>query len=852
MISMTGRTLRRTIRGTMGRYLAILAIVALGVGFFSGLKATQPAMRETAQSYLSRLNMYDLLVMSSYGFTADDVEALTGADGVTAAEGVYRADVLAAAEGGREEVYQLLSLPDEIGLPDIIAGRAPQEEWECLGDSELFTEDDIGKKITISADDEADSVLSVAEYTITGIAQSPRFISPDRGSTSLGDGKLAGFLYVSKEAFASEVYHEVYIKCDTVYDFFTDGYKQDIENTGDSIEQIASERARQRYDDILADAEKEIDDARKQLLAAREAYEAAKQAGLPEDMLSAMLEEIEEGEKGISDGESYLAQIREPAVYVLDYGQNTGLATFENDTVIVSGIADVFPAFFVLIAALVCLTTMTRMANDERTVVGTLKAMGYSGAVISLKYVFYASSASLIGCVAGFFLGTGVIPRIIWSVYGISYSFSTLKYHFSGVMFICCTLISVLGSAAVTLLSCRRELKEEPAGLVRPKAPGNGKRILLERITPLWKRMTFLGKVTVRNALRYKKRMFMMLLGVGGCTALIVTGFGLKDSVANILNYQYDEIMTYDAYVTFDGTGETLEEIEKILADNGLSSAAGYCADGTLLADGSAKEATVIVMTREDSEKYFTLRHEDNKVEYPGLGEAVVSTKLAELLGVSRGDTAVLRLGSQDVSVTVSGICDNYLGHYIYIAPSTAGDLAENTVYFGGDVPDDIYAKLRGTDGVTAVTVASEERDMMDRTMSGMNYIVALIIVCAGALAFIVLYNLMNINIMERMREVATVKVLGFNSAETATYALRENLVLSLFGAVLGLGLGVLLHRYVMAQIHVDIMTFDVHISLLSYLLSFLLTMAFAVLTNLVMRVKLRDINMAESLKSVE
>ena len=807
MTNLTYKTLSRTIRSTFGRYLAILAIVALGVGFFTGLKNAQPSMQATADTYLTEQSMYDFRILSSLGFTDEDVEAFESMNQISAAEGGFFIDALTETEDGNMLVYRLLSMPQKTALPKLMSGRLPQSADECAADSSFFTEDDIGRKITLSSENSADTaeILTDTEFTIVGLVQSPRFISADRGSTSVGNGETAAFLYILPDAFLSEIYHEILLSGEIGETLFSDEYDSAASALTPDIEALLQERTALRYDRIKE-------------------------------------------ETGIEN-------LPEPTGYLLTLDSNTGCAAFKNDIVIVNGIANAFPVFFVLIAALVCVTTMTRMVDEERTQIGTLKALGYNDLVISRKYILYASSAALIGCIGGFFLGTGIIPRVIWSVYAVSYGFADLSYYFSPLMYACCLAVSVPGSVTVTLLACGRELRGKPSELIRPKPPVNGGRIFLERLTFIWKKMSFLWKSTIRNAFRYKKRMIMMLIGISGCTALLVTGFGIKDSVENILRYQYEEIMLYDAAVSFDGGEKTKQDITSLLTDKPEKYEFAYQENLTVSSDKTQKEAAVIAIAQESAEIYFDLHNKNGHIGYPAEKGAVISSKLAGLLGVSEGSTVSLSFDGKTVNYTVTGICENFLNHYIYVSTSSVPEYRSNTVYLRETEDGRLShtaASLRSLSGVRYVGISSEERAIMENTMSSINYIVLLVTLCAALLAFIVLYNLTNINIMERIREVATVKVLGFNSGETSAYVLNENILLSVLGAFLGLALGKLLHWYVIKQVQVDSMAFDVRINALSCLISFACTVLFALFANLIMRSKLAKINMAESLKAVE
>ncbi len=1138
--------LLRSIRSSLGRYLAILAIVALGVGFFAGLKSSMPAMIATADTFFRRQYMYDFRLMSTLGFSEEDVDSAASEDTVAAAEGACFADALADTPAG-QGVWHFMSLTERVAVPVLISGRLPESAGECVGDAAAFGEQDIGKTITLSSENDGDTLDLFAHdsYTLVGLVRSSRYISGDRGSTSLGSGSVEGFVMLPPEGFSSEAYHELLLWCDlpgAIYSEEYNGARDRLEGRIKSMLNSLGRRRRSRlwaeaeeefadaqrkidegwqeYRDgvseaerklrnakqELYDAKKEIDDgwaqvernernliagmaaiepARREIAARRAQIEegrkevaagraqleegraqleqsqaqvetfrslfneakaqlnaheaelrsllqredAAKYAALapyyeqevtaqaevlmlqgqvesarneddpqrlaelesqlaqkeaelasvraareraeanydPEtaevveaeaviaqihqyaDQLEQQLidgeqelsagkaelaagekaldaaeaelnrgereldaaekkldaaerdypknkrlidnakeelrkaeeklskgwgeyhkgeaeakAELEKGEKELKDAEAELADARADTaeklrleVYTLDRSSNSGYVTFENDTSIVDAIANAFPVFFVLIAALVCVTTMTRMVNEERTLIGTMKAMGYSAGTIMAKYLAYAGSSALLGCVAGYFLGTTVIPKMIWVAYSIMYTYDDLSYYFSPLMSAACLCVAVPGALTVTWLACRKELSEQPAELMRPKAPGSGKRILLEYIGPLWRRLSFLGKVTVRNAFRYKQRVAMMLLGIGGCTALMVAGFGIKDSVADISRYQYEEIALYDMAVTLD-TDEIASDAqaEKLWADGAESSAMTWQEPVTAVFGEKEKTTRLVVGRGEDVEKVISLHNSDGPIAYPGPGEAVVTKKIADRLGLRTGDAVRLRLDSgETLSVTVTGVCDNYLGHYIYLCSETAGSPRNNTALIRvseGTDPTGLAAALRGETGVTYVAESARERETMDQSMASLDLLVIMIIVCSGALAFITLYNLTNINIMERTREIATVKVLGFYPRETASYILRENLILSFLGACGGLGLGKLLHRFVMELVDVEYLTCDIRIVPKSYALSFVITLLFTAVTNLVMRSKLERVDMAESLKSVE
>lgn len=620
----------------------------------------------------------------------------------------------------------------------------------------------------------------------------------------------------------------------------------------------------------LADARQELTDAKEELADGEEELIEGRQEledGLTEyyDALAEFEQEIADAEEELADAREELADLKEADVFVLDRGSNIGIACFESDTQIVEAVAVVFPVFFFLVVALVCITTMNRMIEEQRMQIGVLKAMGYTTGAIMGKYLFYAGSAALVGAIAGYIGGTYLFPAVIWTGYGIMYGFAPMQYITDPVLGIVSLLAALLCTMGATWFSCIKELKSMPSELLRPKAPRAGKRIFLEYITVLWKRLPFLHKVSLRNIFRYKKRFFMMIIGISGCTALVLTGLGFQDSIVDIVDMQYEQIEVYDYNILLQEelNGENQAEFEAA-ADEVLSSYM-YLQIKTVdaVSAETVKSVNLLVPQEEDLfTEYVTLKDEQgNPVSLPGDGEAVLSHRIAEKLGVKTGDA--LRLRDSDMNeivATVSGIYKNYIYNYAIINETTYRDaMGESPKYQNlyANVTDgaDIHgaaASLLNLDEVLGVTVNQDSRDRVGGMLDSLKYIVILIIGCAAALAFIVLYNLTNINITERIREIATIKVLGFYPMETANYVFRENLILTGIGAVVGLILGKWLHMFVIDKIDIDMVAFDHIIQQSSYVYSFLITLLFAVTVNLVMCFKLNKINMAESLKSVE
>lgn len=917
MRSMIWKSTFREIKESLGRFLAILAIVALGVGFFAGLKVTQPAMLETAQRYFDKTSLYDYRLISTVGFSEDEVETIKEQKDVAAAEGAVTFDIICES-GGKERVIKMHSITENVNRLVLVDGKLPENASECVVDSNLYDASMIGKTIKLSGDNDADDLehFSSREYKITGIVQSPLYSQFERGSTSLGNGRVSGFVYLLPEGFADDYYTEVYVKFDQDFPLYSTEYDDYIDQKQDAWEALTKDLAAERYMNVrkeakdklsdvkkqlaekkeetksqlddakiqLEDAKSQIEEGEKQLANAKKQLEesktqiAEKEAELSnakkqyedgkkeyEDGLSTYNKEIEKAEKKISDGEKTLQELKEPDTYVLGRDTNVGYVCFESDSGIVDGVADVFPIFFFLVAALVCVTTMNRMVEEQRTQIGVLKALGYSEHTIMAKYMFYSGSAALTGCVAGFALGTVMFPKVIWYAYGMLYKMESLVYVFDWKLAVISVTVSLICSVGTTFVSVRRELTEVAAELMRPKTPKAGKRVFLEYLPFIWKRLKFLQKVSMRNIFRYKKRFFMMVVGISGCSALLVTGFGVRDSVTGIITQQYTQIQTYDIGITYSSSvaqkqKDELENKEKDGVKNFV-----FVAEKSMDLVGEEKTKSVsLIMADPDSDiTPFINLHTEKKepIAFPQKGETVISAKVADELGIKTGDTVTLQDSDmKTLKVTVSGVCENFVYNYVYLSADTyvkqmKAEPEYKTAFVS--VSEGTDAHLLGTAlmamaDVAAVNISQDDMKRFSSMMSSMDLIVAVIILCAAGLAFIVLYNLTNINITERVREIATIEVLGFYENETAAYVFRENTILTFLGALVGLVLGIFLHRFVMSQIVVDMVSFDVHVKQISFLYSLVLTMVFTWFVDRLMRKKIDAISMTESLKSVD
>ena len=1177
------KTTIREIKGSLGRYMAIVAIVMLGVGLFTGLKATTPAMIVTENDYLAEQDFFDFRLLSTIGFEPENVAQLAKLTEIAQAEGAISVDALCSMGEGNESVFKFHTVPEDINRLVVTAGRMPEHADECVLDAAFFHENAIGSQITVTDSNEEDTLemFKTRTFTAVGIVRSPYYINFERGTTSIGDGKISAFLYVPDDAFDCDYLTEIYATTKLKYKVYTDEYEDYIDSLQDKMEDKTHQLVTERYDRLIADAQEKIDDAQTELddkraeaqeelddawqkildgeqelvdaekeiqdaekkiadgkkeiaeheqeiidgeqeiadgekeiqekeqeladaekevsyheweifdsqlelahaweeldqgkeeLRAKEEQLLTQEAGLLDkeeelvqtreslqrqleallaqkaelDRMASELEsqianlekmletipdpevlqekiaelkanlayvkenqaqltagesqlasglaqvnaglaqiqegksqlqdgkeqiaqakqeiayneqvlmkaeaeladakaqvedarseledgkgkleeakiELEDGRKELEDGRTELAKARKdladaqveledgkieledgkdklkdakieyedakaefdgevadaqqkiddaraeladievPDEYILTRNTNIGYACYESDSNIVAAIANVFPVFFFLVAALICMTTMNRMVEEQRTQIGVLKALGYGNAAIMGKYLFYAGSAAVLGAVVGCVGGTWLFPKVIWMGYGIMYSMGEIQYFFDIPTALLSLAAALLCSMGAAYFSCRYELYSVPANLIRPKAPKSGKRIFLEKIPFIWSKLKFLHKVSIRNIVRYKKRFFMMILGISGCTALLLTGFGIKDSVTNVTDMQYDEIQIYDIGITFSDKVQKKDKDELTIQTENILSQTAYRYEESVDLDFGGKTKSIYLEIPENTEEisaFLNLHTPDGtKIPYPAKGEAVLTEKIAENMGIKIGNQIILRDNDMNsFTVTVSALCENFIYNYIYINKETYTEQlgtepsyksAYTVVKEGVDVHE-AAAAISSLDNVLAVSVTLDMRQRIATMMESMDYIVLLIIVCAGSLAFIVLYNLTNINITERIREIATIKVLGFYAKETADYVFRENLVLTGIGAVVGLGLGKWLHWFVMYNINIDMISFKTTIAPISYVCSLFFTFAFAMLVNGIMYFKLEKINMAESLKSIE
>lgn len=844
----------REILHTKKKFFSLLIMNFLAVGFLAGLRMTAPDMKHSLDVYYDEQNLMDLRIVSTLGLTEEDLEALRNRKGspglpvISDAEGSKSFDALV-----EEETVTVFSLPQRINLVKLTDGRLPENSGECV--TEQFFLDKlgigIGDTITIDTKD-ADktttesSVLREHTFVVVGAAKSPMYITRSRGASRIGSGTVTAWVSIPEEAFTQPYYSAVYLTADELdpLNCYDSDYEDRTELLSDSLEDLGRVRASTRHEELIRDAT--ITDMFVQILS----------MGLD------------------------AVQIESGKWYIL--GRNTleSYEEFAMDSERMSNLADVFPMIFFLVAALSSLTTMTRMVEEHRTEIGGMKALGFTAADIGIKYIGYALAASLGGGLIGWAFGIISIPSIIYYEWGLEYILPPMRLLVSAKVMAYSVGFAVLATAGSAAAASWSTMSASAASLMRPRAPKPGKRVMLERIPAIWKRLSFLQKVSVRNLFRYKRRFWMTVAGIGGCTALVVTGLGLRDSIFDILAWQFDEITCYDAAVSFSdeiGVADKVKLREELAAMGELEGSLECFQNRLDLETGDGKAENVVVTCIDDLKSldgFIRLRHREHgggvATEYRDLFTApmnleldgiVIDEKMAELLHVNVGDRVTLTDADEEkYTAVVSDITENYVNHYVYMTRSCWKDVMGewpqyNTILIrlaeGAD-EEKTASRLIAMDSVISYNRIDQMRTRFEGSVRSINAIIVIVIAAAALLAFLVLFNLTNINVTERIRELATLKVLGFYDGETSSYVYRENGILTLIGAGLGLYMGKWLHGWLITTIEVDYLMFGRSVHPRSYVISAILTCLFSLSVNFFSYFTIRKIDMIESLKSIE
>jgi putative ABC transport system permease protein len=936
-------TLRELWR-TRSRFLAIFAIIALGTGFFAGIKVTCPDMKLTADKYFQDYHLMDLKIVSTYGLNRDDIKAIGTIGGIKDIMPAYSMDAIIKTND-EDRVAKVHSIPLDkmksssngyINRIRVIDGRLPEKSGECVVEKSKITAMNLklGDKITLDTgekDKDISEFVNKDKFEIVGYVETPYYLTFEKGTSSLGNGTVSMYVMIPEEDFNMEVHTETFLTFDSTAGIsaFTQDYTSAIAAKKTELETLARKREDQRYSEIYNEAKVKLDDSKKDLAAGekKQAEELTKaldklelgridiekgrrdleekhsqvdkmivstQTQLMKAQLKVAKERLDNAEleltarqeeydtqkkesnakfedarKKIADSEKIISEIKKPKWYVLDRNNNAGYASYEDDTGRIDAIAKIFPVFFFIVAAFVCLTTMTRMVEEHRTQIGTYKALGYGNLAIASKFLIYAAIASIFGSVVGLTVGLKLFPYVITDAYSMLYKLPSVIMPLRIDYIFWITLGALVCTSTAVYLACYNELREHPASLMRPKSPKMGKRVFLERVPFIWSRLNFFSKVTLRNLFRYKKRLIMTLLGVAGCTALMLSGFGVRDAISSIVPLQYGEVFEYNSMIIIDENAKAVDKTDavNILENNGnikdmLNIRLKNLEAGSN--DGWQKINLLVPQDTSQIDKFISIHEMDGKkpIDLTDNG-VVIGEKLAKVLKLKVGSKLTIKEGEfKKVTVKVVAINENYTLHYVYMTPSlyekvfgeklVLNSILVNMQEVSKQAEDKISKDLVNNNAILQVNFTSSNKKSFSDMVNSLNSIVFVMIISAGALAFVVLYNLTNINITERIREIASIKVLGFYDLEVSKYVFRENIILTVMDTFIGLLGGIVLNKFVLQTSETDVVMFGREIYWYSYVLAAALTIAFAVLVNILMHFKLKKISMIESLKSVE
>lgn len=882
----------REIIYSKGRFISIVLIILLGTLLYVGIKATGPILNQSASQYVDKQELSNLQIISTGGLTEEDeklAEEILGAK-------VESGHQLFYADRAKNQVVKLYSYDKANQQNQLILkeGRLPKKENELVLDVKAKEE---GYRLNQSYQINQSDQLKRKKFKIVGFVQSPIYISTEeRGLSNVGNGSVDFFAYLPESNFTNEVKSVIYVRFENVHGKGTYGkaYEKMMDKNIEKVEKIFADRPKERATEIKEEADKELlpkkaevadnlaklDAGQKELDQAKRQLEqqtammptenpqfTQAQAELAEQQqaLDSNRATLVSAQQKISDSENEINELKTPSYSYDQRADNPGFQEYGDLSDRIAAIANVFPVFFFFIAALITFTTMTRMVEENRREIGTLKALGYSRFEIAIKYIIYALSAAAIGIVLGSVIGTHTLPRLVFELSSDRYNFPGVTAFYLSRPIIQATVAFLFASLGAALLVLLKELHEKPAELLQPKAPKPGKRIFLERIKPIWSRMSFNSKVSYRNLFRYKSRMIMAVIGIAGCAALMVAGVGLKDSLSSVGDKQFGPIIDYDAIVTLKDQPDKAA-VETIFSNNKkiTSDLATMNQTVELKQKGQANQKLTMMVPddRQKFEEYLHLKKQGTAFSLPNNG-AVITQKMAEIFDLAKGDNlTVYDEDQQTFKIKIANITDNYLGNFLYLSKDyyqkvRGKDFVANSYLLKSKSltnaeEKELSQKLLGSDQVTNTSFMSTQIETQEHSMDNLDGIVWIFVVLSGLLAFIVLYNLTNINVSERLRELSTIKVLGFYDREVTSYIFRENFVFTILGILFGYGLGVVLTKFILIQASMETITFPLVVRSGAYLLSGGLTILFSVIVMIATHFRLRHINMIDALKSNE
>lgn len=795
----------RAIKSSYKTFISLMCISLLGVGFFVGIKTTAPDMIYTFDKYYDDLNVYDVKITSTVGFSDNNIEAIKEINDINDIELVNNKDEIIKAND-KEYAVKFIEINDDINKIEITKGKKPKNKDEIVVEENLLKENNltIGDYIEISNQ----------KLKIVGIVKSPLYFSVYRDSTTIGNGKIDYYAY-------------------TISDFFNESTSTDLYITVDDCKNLTTDS--EKYNEKVNDVIKEIEKIKE----------------------NEELDRFHELKSfGLINNKNLVKW------YVFSRDDNYAYSNFISSATNIKKIGNIFPLVFYVIAVLISLISMTRMVEDDRSEVGTLKSLGFSNLKIVSKYLIYALSATIIGGIIGIFIGVNTLPVIVWDIYKVMFDLPSIIITYNFNYIVLGLAITTLCITIATIYSTYKMLKEEPANLMRPKAPKSGKRVLLERIGLIWNHLNFSNKISVRNIFRYKSRVMAMIFGITGCTALILAGFGLKDSIKDITDKQYNEIFKYNMIVTVND--KSTSNLKEQLSDNKDIDLIVLAKIDSVTISKNDKEYDVTTMISEDDNfnKLIKLKqtNSDKKITLKD-DKIVISAKLSKLLNVRKGNKVNLKRNNKEYTFVVQEITENYFEHYVYMTKNTYEKYFEefdnnSLLIKTNDLNDkeeqELQELINNLSYGANITNTSEIVDTLNNTIKSLDSVVFILIVSSAMLAFVVLYNLANINIIERKREIATLKVLGFYDYEVDSYIIKETIILTIIGIILGLISGLYLCYFIISSCETDNLMFLRNIEVPSYVISTIITISFTLLVNILTHFNLKKIDMIDSLKNVE
>ena len=807
------------IKDNYKRFLSLICMAFLGVGFYAGIQSSSPDMLKTLDNFYDENNVYDISVISNVGLTEDDLLKLSKIKNVELAINIQEKDTYLEIEENNY-VVKLIEYNSQMNNVYIKEGRLPKNNNEVSVDNALLENNNLklGDSITIDG----------KKYSIVGNVISPLYFSAERPNSNLGSGKVDYYIYVYNGSLDLEAYSNIYITVKGAKKYLTnsDSYKKLINNVKKDIDLIKDKQQDIRYDELYSD-----------IIETSEMYD-------------------------ISIDESKFIK---PKWYIYDRLDNTSYKELINASDNLKKIGNIFPIIFFAISVLVSLISMMRMIEEDRVENGTLKSLGYNSFHITLKYVIYSLLATTIGSSVGAIFGSYMIPSVIWNIYKKIFFIPKFIYLLKSDYNALGLWICILCICGTSVIVCIKNLREVPANLMRPKAPKSGKKILLERINFIWKKLKFSDKITIRNIFRYKSRVITTILGIAGCTALILAGFGLKDSIKDVIDFQFNNIIKYDKMLM---TNESINQIDiekELLNDDKVENYTNVNTQNIkVLFNDEEQEVTMI--TPDDfnniskSISLIDLKT-NNIIDNISDNSCIISEKTAKLLDIDVGDKiSLLDNDNNKYDIKVSYIIKNYINQYLYINKNTYNNLFKdykiNSILISlkdEDKNSKEFDKKYISNGYALTIVDNDDiKSSMNDMLGSIDSIVAILIIAAASLAFVVLYNLSNINISERKREIATLKVLGFYPSEVDKYINRETVLLTILGIGIGLLFGSYLSHFIISTCEPDYIMFDRHVYTLSYFYSLFITVIFTIIVTIVTHFNLKKINMVTSLKNVE